>query len=154
MKISIPTEDDRGLDSRLFDHLGSAPFYTMIDLDGGGTEVVRNRDCGEDSRPLHYIQELKHRRKDAVVCRGVGQRAFAALQHAGIQVLVPAERTVAEVVTAVREDRTDSFAADHARGGGRRRMGFDQGRNGYGRRQRRGYGRGSGRHSERQARMR
>ena len=98
MKICIPTEDDRGLESRLFDHLGSAPFYTMIDLDGGELEIVRNRDCGEDSRPLHYIKDFKNHQIDAVVCGDVG----------------------------------------------RRRIGVGQGRNGPGRRQRRGHGRGTG----------
>lgn len=151
MKICIPTEDDSGLESRLFDHLGSAPFYTMIDLDGGGVEVVRNRDCGESSRPLHYIKEFKSQQIDAVVCLGVGRRAFAALQHVGIQVLVPAERSVSDVVTAVREGRTNPLSANQARGGGRRRSGFGEGRNGQGRCQRRGHGRGSGRGQERQS---
>ncbi|MBO3754306.1 MAG: hypothetical protein FGF53_05460 [Candidatus Brockarchaeota archaeon] len=46
MRIVIPVEDDRGLDSRLSEHFGRAPLFLMIELDEGGRvlkqETMRN----------------------------------------------------------------------------------------------------------------
>jgi len=42
MKICIPTQDDLGLESQLFSHFGSAPFFTIVEVDSGDLQVMGN----------------------------------------------------------------------------------------------------------------
>jgi predicted Fe-Mo cluster-binding NifX family protein len=135
MRICIPTEDDRGLESRAFDHFGSAPFFTMVDVESGQLEVVRNPGCQDhnrvhhDHQPRHHVDELTSHGIDALVCNGVGRQAFAALRKAGIDVLVPADGTVSDIIRALWTGETRTLSADeaaHRRQRGNYRAGADQ----------------------------
>jgi len=119
MKICIPTKDDHGLESRVYDHFGSAPFFAMMDADNGRLDVVRNTDLDHRHHSCHHIDGLKTHNVDVVVCSGVGRRAFAALQEAGIDVLVPEHATVADIVSTVRAGEAPRLSPDRACGGGR-----------------------------------
>ena len=119
MKICIPTEDNHGLESRVYDHFGSAPFFAMMDADSDRLEVVRNTDLDHRHHSCHHIDGLKTHNVDVVVCNGVGRRAFAALQEAGIDVLAPEQATVADIVSAMRAGEVRQLSTDEACGGGR-----------------------------------
>jgi predicted Fe-Mo cluster-binding NifX family protein len=87
------------------------------------------------------MDALKAHDVDALVCKGVGRRAFAALREADIEVLTPAPETVEEIVEEVGEGRARRLSANeacngrHADGrrsgaglGGRHCRGHDHGR--------------------------
>ena len=119
MKICIPTKDNRGLESRAHGHFGSAPFFAMVDADSDRLEVVRNTDLHHGPHSCHHVDGLKAHDVDAVVCSGVGRRAFAALQEAGIDVLAPEHATVADIVSAMRAGEVRRLSTDEVCGGGR-----------------------------------
>ena len=127
MKICIPTKDDLGLESRVYDHFGSAPFFAMMDADSGRLDVVHNTDLDHRHHSCHHIDGLKTHNVDVVVCSGVGRRAFAALQEAGIDVLVPEHATVADIVSTVRAGEVHRLSPDRACGGGRQGHGHGAG---------------------------
>ena len=127
MKICIPTKDDHGLESRVYDHFGSAPFFAMMDADSGRLEIVRNTDLDHRHHSCHHIDGLKTHNVDALVCSGVGRRAFAALREAGIDVLVPEHATVADIVSTVRAGEARRLSPDRACGGGRQGHGHGAG---------------------------
>jgi predicted Fe-Mo cluster-binding NifX family protein len=114
MKICIPTEDDRKLESRPFGHFGSAPFFTIVDTENGDLRVVRNPACRREHGACHHIPIIKAHDVEAVVCNGVGRRAFAAFEEAGISVLHPRGQTVAEIIEAIRTGATRALTADEA----------------------------------------
>jgi predicted Fe-Mo cluster-binding NifX family protein len=100
MKICIPTHGDEGLGATVAGHLGRAPFLTLVDTDTGEVTVLDNAPHGGGAcRPA---EPLAGRGVDAVVCARTGARALAALQAAGIQVLVTRAQHVDEAVAAVR----------------------------------------------------
>ena len=123
MKACVPTKDDRGLQSSPYEHFGSAPFFTIVNIESGQFEVVANAECHDHPESCHHIDLVKSYEVDAVVCSGVGRRAFAAMQSAGIEVLIPAEGTVSDIVKAVRAGETRRLSVDEACGGGRRGRG-------------------------------
>jgi predicted Fe-Mo cluster-binding NifX family protein len=103
VRLCIPTESDAGLTAVVSGHLGRAPFLTLIDTESGELEVVASaphRDGG-----CSPLEPLAGRGLSALVCRGVGARAVAAFEAAGIPVL----RTEAL--------RVDEALADVGRGG-------------------------------------
>jgi len=121
MKICIPTNDNRGLESQASMHFGSAPFFILADVESANLEVVPNPECQDHHQSCHHIPLLKAHAVDAVVCEGIGRRAVSGLREAGIDVLVPPARTVSEIVHAVNAGDARPLSADDACGGGRRR---------------------------------
>lgn len=127
MKICIPTVDDRGLESTVAGHFGSAPFFATVDTDSGRLEVERNPDRHHHHRSCHHGASLEVRGIDAVVCTGMGRRALSDLLDAGIEVLAPGQGTVAEIIEAVRAGKTRRLTLDDACGGGRHGRGNGSG---------------------------
>ena len=130
MKICIPTQDERGLQSEVFGHFGSAPFFTVVDSESGQVEVAQNTNVHHSHGACHPMRQFGSRAVDAVVCRGMGRMAVASLTEAGVRVLVldqDAGHTVQDVVSAAREQRLQSFSEQdacqghgHGRGYGQR----------------------------------
>ena len=118
MKICIPTNDDRGLESEASMHFGHAPFFILADVESAGLEVLRNPECHDHHGSCHHVQLLKAHAVDAVVCPGIGRQAASGLREAGIDVFVPAERTVSEIVNAVNAGKAHRLSIDDACGGG------------------------------------
>jgi predicted Fe-Mo cluster-binding NifX family protein len=139
MKICIPVLEDRQFESREYDHFGRAPFFAMIDTESNALEIVPNTDDHNDHHEDHHLGLLKSHNIEAVICSGIGRRAVAALAKAGIGLLTPPERTVANVIEAIRAGKGRPLTAEQACGGGR----HQHGEAGHGRRSQ-GHDRGTG----------
>ena len=46
MKICFPVESDKGLDSEVFGHFGSAPIFVVIDTEANSIDTINNQDLG------------------------------------------------------------------------------------------------------------
>ena len=113
MKICIPTEDNRGLDSRISGHVGRAPYHCIVDTVSESIEMRANggqhrehdavgtsSSCNDHSRsqhspaggrtaPQHMCdagERIRTYGVDAVLCSRIGSRARAALEEGGIAV--------------------------------------------------------------------
>jgi predicted Fe-Mo cluster-binding NifX family protein len=123
MKICIPTTDDAGLDSQPFGHFGSAPYFTLVDVDAEKVEVLNNGNQHHAHGTCHPLRQLGGYGIGAVVCRGLGRRAIASLEANGIDVLITGESTVRGVVEAFRSGRLRKMSpaeacAGHGHGAG------------------------------------
>jgi len=114
MKLCIPTKDDRGPEAQPFGHFGSAPFFTLVDTDTGEIEVVANSNPHHRHGTCHPMRQLRDRGLDAVVCRGLGRRALAVLEGAGVDVMVASEGNVTDILVAVQEGALQPLTADEA----------------------------------------
>jgi len=118
MRLCMPTINEGGLAARLSPHFGSAPYHTLIETDTGETSVLLNDHTRHEHGRCQPTNGLEGRGVDAVVCRGLGQRAMAALNGAGIEVLVTDGWTVAEALDAFREGKLAAMSPDTACEGG------------------------------------
>lgn len=96
-------------------HLGRAPFLTVVDTDGGEVAVLEN--APHDGGHCHPTAVIDGRGVDAILCSGVGRRAVAALEGAGIRVLVTQAQRVDEAVEALRRGAARALGASEACGG-------------------------------------
>jgi len=126
MKICVPTENGSGTTSRISDHFGGSPFFVVIDTDTDGVDVISGSGCGGQGRSDHHLGQLAARGVEAVVCRGMGRRAFAAMREAGVDVLRTEHDTVSEVLEAARGGRLSPLTEEDACGGGRHGRGHHQ----------------------------
>jgi predicted Fe-Mo cluster-binding NifX family protein len=106
--------DDRGLEGMPSDHFGSAPFFTFVDSDSGETEVQRNGGAHHVHGACRPLDFLGTRSVDAVICRGLGKRAFSRLDAGGIAVYVTLEKDVGSSVTAFKEGRLRPLTSEEA----------------------------------------
>ncbi len=111
-RIAIPVSDKNGLDARLAEHFGRAPFYEIIVLDNEGKieniETIENR--GEHfGGQGHMHDHLLDLRPDAIVTYGMGPRGLCGFQDAGIAVLKANADIVKDIVDAYKENRLEEL---------------------------------------------
>ena len=123
MKICIPTTDDQGLDSRLHDHYGSAPFYALTDTVSGEVKLSPNAGHHHSHGRCESSDHIEADGMDAVVCLGMGKRALAGLQRAGVDVLITSSHNVRDTIAEARTGKLRKLSAADACGGGRGRHG-------------------------------
>jgi len=84
VKIVIPVEDVNGLNSRLSQHFGRAPYFTVVELDENGKvlnlQIAPNKSehFGGVGKPPEIILNL---RPNAVATCGMGPRALGTFQN-------------------------------------------------------------------------
>jgi len=110
-RVVIPTEDGNGLNARLSEHFGRAPYFIIVELEEGNVsnvQVVPNEGehFGGFGRPADRILQL---RPNAVITYGMGPRALNIFQEAGIAVLRANADTVKDVVEAYRQDKLEEL---------------------------------------------
>ena len=119
-RIVIPAEDGNGLDARLSEHFGRAPYFIVVDLDENGNvsnvQTVPNvsEHFGGSGRPPDSILQL---RPNALITYGMGPRALGIFQEAKVAVLKANANTVKQVVEAYRQDKLEELTegCHHAR---------------------------------------
>jgi len=119
-RIVIPAENGNGLNARLSEHFGRAPYFIVVELDENGSissvQAVPNESehFGGFGRPPDSIL---HFRPNAVITYGMGPRALNIFQEARVAVLKANADTVKEVVEAYKQDRLEELTegCHHAR---------------------------------------
>ena len=106
-KVVIPVSDRNGLNARIAEHFGRAPFFAVLNLDDKkieSVETVENRGehCGGQGQMHNHIMELK---PNAVIAFGMGPRGLNGFQEAGIAVLKANTDTVKAVVDSYMNDK-------------------------------------------------
>ena len=118
-RIIIPAEDQNGLNARLAEHFGRAPYYAVVDFDEKGevanVKTVPNvsEHAGGTGYAHDNIVELK---PNAIIVYGMGPRGLSTFQSAGVAVLKANANTVSEVVAAYKEDKLQELTegCEHA----------------------------------------
>ncbi|MBT8396550.1 MAG: NifB/NifX family molybdenum-iron cluster-binding protein [Gemmatimonadetes bacterium] len=114
MKVCIPTLDDRGVEGKPSDHFGSAPFFTFVDTDTGKVETQRNGGENHVHGSCRPLESLGAQSVDAILCRGLGKRAYSRLEAGGIGVFVTLEKDVEGTLKAFAEGRLQQLTSEEA----------------------------------------
>ncbi len=112
VRIVIPVVDETGLNARLSEHFGRAPYFAVIELDEEG-QVTNQRTAPNESehfggagRTAHNILQLK---PDAVITYGMGPRGLNAFQNIRIVVLRANANTVREIIDAYNNEELEEL---------------------------------------------
>jgi len=107
VRIVIPVEHANGLNARLSQHFGRAPYFAVAELDEKGKilnlQTVSNRSehFGGMGRPTENIMRL---RPNSVITYGMGPRALSIFQNANIAVLQANKYIVKDLIDAYNRD--------------------------------------------------
>jgi len=121
MKVCFPVEENKGLDSTVYNHFGSAPLFLKVDTETMAVEVLQNTNQHHAHGMCHPLTALGGHEIDAVVLGGIGAGALAKLNAAGIAVYRAAAPTVKENVALIVQKKLspmDAACGGHGHGGG------------------------------------
>lgn len=102
MNICIPVDEDKGLQSQVCAHFGSAPAFMIVDTDDGSCRAILNNNQHHRHGMCMPLQSLQGEQIDGMVVGGIGMGALNKLRAANIQVFVSEPATVAETLAAFR----------------------------------------------------
>jgi predicted Fe-Mo cluster-binding NifX family protein len=114
MFACIPTNGGAGLDDTLCDHFGSAPYFTLYDTRDDRLTVIENINAHHGHGQCHPLSVLRSFSIDAVVCRGLGKRAVAALNAGGIQVYRARSTSVRDALAELKSGAMAAITAAQA----------------------------------------
>lgn len=86
MKLIIPLDEQEGLDSRLCEHFGSAPFFALVETDTGIFELLDNSSKHHEHGQCTPADSFAEMGVHAVLCNGIGAGAASKLQRLGIEI--------------------------------------------------------------------
>ena len=84
MKICMPVLDSNGMESVVFWHFGSAPFFAVYDTEKKSVSFVINNESEHEHGQCMPVDAIRTTGAEVVLCRGMGLRAANLLREAGI----------------------------------------------------------------------
>ena len=123
MKVCLPISENRGLESSVHGHFGSAPGYLAVDTETLAAEALLNWNQGHAHGACNPVQVLAEAKPDAVLVAGLGAGALARLREKGVRVYLAPAGTAAQAVNLFKvgklKELTDTATCDgHAHGPG------------------------------------
>lgn len=112
MKIAIPVEEARGLESPVYGHFGSAPGFLVYDSSSLEARLVDNSQLAHEHGQCNPITVLAGQKVDALLTGGIGARALEKLQAAGIRVYqTGASGTAAQALKSFQENALEEITS-------------------------------------------
>jgi len=117
MKLCIPVTEDKGLESPVSAHFGSAPLFIIVDTDGGACRSIPNRNLQHSHGMCQPLMSLTGEQVDGIAVGGIGMGALNKLLAADMRVFITRESTVEGTVTAHKsgtlQEATPAAACGH-----------------------------------------
>jgi len=101
MRIAIPAEDNRGLESNVSRHFGRARYFVFVDVEDNkikNAEVVKVPF--EEHGPGDLPNFIREHGGEVVLAYGMGRRAIDYFNQLGIEVVTGAYGKIKDVVEA------------------------------------------------------
>ena len=95
MKVGFAVQEIEGVESKVYEHFGSAPAFIIVDTEGKEVLKINNKDG---------------KTVDAMVVGGIGAGALAKLNALGIKVYGAGASTVKENLVLLGEDRLQELS--------------------------------------------
>lgn len=101
MKVCMPISEDRGLESPICGHFGSAPAFLLVDTDTRAHQVFANTNAQHEHGHCAPIARLADEKIDAFVVGGIGGGALARLLALGAAVYRGTQGSASESLEAL-----------------------------------------------------
>ncbi|MBE0604361.1 MAG: NifB/NifX family molybdenum-iron cluster-binding protein [Deltaproteobacteria bacterium] len=117
MKLCIPVTEDKGLESPVSAHFGSAPLFVIADTDSGACRSIPNRNLQHSHGMCQPLMSLAGEQVDGIAVGGIGMGALGKLLAANMRVFITHELTVEDAVASLKagtlREATPAAACGH-----------------------------------------
>jgi predicted Fe-Mo cluster-binding NifX family protein len=117
MKVCFAVQQDEGIESRVYNHFGSAPVFIMIDTEEKQVRRIDNKDLHHVHGACNPIMALDGNLVDAVVVGGIGAGAIMGLNARGIKVYRAVAETVKQNMDLIKTGNLPELSVEQACGG-------------------------------------
>ncbi len=114
MKVGFAVQGNEGVESKVYDHFGSAPALIIVDTEGKDVLTVNNRDLHHVHGACNPIMALDGKSVDAMVVGGIGAGALTKLNALGIKVYGAGASTVKENLDLLSEKKLQELSVFHS----------------------------------------
>jgi predicted Fe-Mo cluster-binding NifX family protein len=105
MNICIPVLEDRGLESPVSAHFGSAPLFMIIDTENSSCRSIPNQNLHHSHGMCQPLLSLAGEKLDGMVVGGIGMGALGKLMAANIRVYLAEHSTVDATLSAFKNGK-------------------------------------------------
>ena len=113
MRICVPVEANKGLESRPYGHFGSAPLFVVCNLENQEVTEINNQDLHHEHGKCQPLKALQGNVVDAVIVGGIGQGAIMKLNSMGVKVYKSQGNTIKENIELYKENKLEEFPTNH-----------------------------------------
>ena len=85
MNICVPVENKDGMNSKVYGHFGSAPFFAICDVEAGTAEFLDNANQHHEHGQCNPLGAIAGKSVSAILVGGIGARALQHLNAGGIK---------------------------------------------------------------------
>ena len=114
MKVCIPIEENKGLESIAFNHFGTAPFFLIYDLENEEIKVIENGDLNHSHGMCQPLKALGGEKVDAILVGGIGAGALMKLNNQGIKAYKVASETVLKNIDLLKSNKLGEFSVNNS----------------------------------------
>ncbi len=114
MKVGFAVQMNEGMESRVYNHFGSAPAFIIVDTEGNEVVTVTNKDLHHVHGACNPIMALDGRSVDAMVVGGIGAGALVKLNASGIKVYGAGALTVKENLVLLSEKKLEELSVNNS----------------------------------------
>ena len=113
MRVCIPVVENEGLESKPYNHFGSAPKFLVVNLEGEEIEVIDNGDLNHEHGKCQPLKALANKAVDVVIVRGIGAGAISKLNSMGTKVYQGVEANVKENLALLKDNKLMEFTVNN-----------------------------------------
>jgi predicted Fe-Mo cluster-binding NifX family protein len=110
MKVGFAVHEVEGVESKVYDHFGSAPAFLIVDTDGKEVVTVNNQDLHHVHGACNPIMALDGKSVDAMVVGGIGSGAITKLNAMGVKVYAAGAPTVKENLELLSQNKLQELS--------------------------------------------
>ena len=114
MKVGFAVQTMEGIESKVYDHFGSAPAFIIVDTNGEEVLTVNNQNLHHVHGACNPIMALDGKSVDAMVVGGIGSGAITKLNAMGVKVYATAAPTVKENLELLSQKKLEEFSVYNA----------------------------------------
>lgn len=114
MKICIPINENKGLDSVAYNHFGSAPFFLIYNEENENVKVIENEDLHHTHGMCQPLKALGGENVDAILVGGIGAGALMKLNNQGIKVYRVVGDTAMNNIKLLKRNELSEFCANNS----------------------------------------
>ena len=123
MKVCFPVLQNKGLESELYGHFGSAPAFIIVETADNTTTGINNSDQQHAHGACDPLKKFNNEKVDALVVTGLGLGALQRLNQEGIKVFQAQSLSIKENLAKLQEHSLYEFTpqqccAGHGHGSG------------------------------------
>jgi predicted Fe-Mo cluster-binding NifX family protein len=117
MKVCLPTIGGNGLKEKVYNHFGSARYFTIYNTETKETDTIQNNNDHHGHGTCQPVEVIAKYNVDAILTSGMGRRAVMLFNQAGIKVFLLEGETVEEAIKMFEAGKLRELDINSACGG-------------------------------------